>query len=183
MCSGSVGSTTTLGSLLGNGSSQSSRRSAVGSPVAVHSSTEGLLGGDFWVTNGCLASSAAAGPARPTSRSAAVATSSRRVRTIAEPPPISAIAWTLPLLSSQECHKQTNDKLAGESESPWQRWRRTSSRASPRLLTARDSAGISTCRSPADPAGTARPHPYQACSRDAFKLVGGGTTKSRPPRQ
>jgi len=28
-----------------------------------------------------------------------------------------------------------------------------------------------------------RPHPYQAYSRHAFKLVGGGTTKSRPPRQ
>src|SRR6266545_4557791 len=86
MCSGSAGSTTTLGSLLGNGSSQSSSRSAVGSPVAVHSSTEGLLGGDFWVTNGCLVSSAAAGPARPTSNSVALATISRRVRTTAEPP-------------------------------------------------------------------------------------------------
>src|SRR5829696_8497440 len=108
MCSGSAGLTATLGSLLGNGSSQSSRRSAVGSPVAVHSSTEGLLGGDFWVTNGCLVSSAAAGPARPTSRSAAVTSSSRRVRTIAEPPPISVIARTLPLPSSQECNKQTS---------------------------------------------------------------------------
>src|SRR5512132_142615 len=93
MCSGSAGLTTTLGSLLGNGSSQSSSRSAVGSPVAVHSSTEGLLGGDFWVTNGCLASSAAAGPARPTSNSAVLATISRRVRTTAEPPPIGAIAF------------------------------------------------------------------------------------------
>ena len=27
------------------------------------------------------------------------------------------------------------------------------------------------------------PHPYQAYSRDAFKLVGGGTTSSRAARQ
>src|SRR5512132_137819 len=111
MCSGSAGLTTTLGSLLGNGSSQSSSRSAVGSPVAVHSSTDGLLGGDFWVTKGCLVSSAAAGPARPTSNSAALATSSTRVRITAQPPPIGAIARTLPLLSSPACHKYSAGQL------------------------------------------------------------------------
>src|SRR6476659_10021875 len=58
MCSGFVGSTATLGSLLGNGSSQSSLTLADGSPVATHSNADGEFGGVFWVTNGVLASSA-----------------------------------------------------------------------------------------------------------------------------
>src|SRR5512132_728770 len=115
MCSGSAGLTTTLGSLLGNGSSQSSRRSPVGSPVAVHSSTEGLLGGDFWVTNGCLVSSAAAGPARPTSNSAALATSSTRVRITQNPLQIGATASDPTAPVKPGCHKHAGQQALADS--------------------------------------------------------------------
>src|SRR4051794_614852 len=87
-CCGSAGSTTTLGSLFGNGSSQSRFTFAAVVGPTVHSWTDGAFGGVFELTKG-LASSSAGSVARarplPVEAASVMASRTMRRRRMADP--------------------------------------------------------------------------------------------------